>query len=240
MTSPNLADDHAVVERQKEYYRRRAPEYDDWFYRRGRYDHGPATNERWRGEVATVERAIKARGRLGAVLELAAGTGIWTERLVEQADSVTAVDAAHEVLDINRSKLSGRSADVRFVLADIFSWQPDRRYDTVFFGFWLSHVPESRFEEFWALVRKSLAPNGSAFFVDSLAAETSGAVNHVPPDIAAGRARRQLADGSEYEIVKLFWTPDSLQPRLESLGWQATVKGTDTYFIYGEATPSPV
>src|SRR6266511_3494592 len=37
------------------------------------------------------------------------------------------------------SRRSGR----RFIRADIFEWVPDRRYDVVFFGFWLSHVPPS-------------------------------------------------------------------------------------------------
>jgi hypothetical protein len=34
----------------------------------------------------------------------------------------------------------------------------------LFFSFWLSHVPPARFEEFWALVRGALKPEGRAFF----------------------------------------------------------------------------
>ena len=30
-----------------EYYRARAAEYDEWFYRRGRYDRGAAANAQW-------------------------------------------------------------------------------------------------------------------------------------------------------------------------------------------------
>jgi hypothetical protein len=33
---------------------------------------------------------------------------------------------------------------VRFICADLFAWSPERRYDVVFFGFWLSHVPLER------------------------------------------------------------------------------------------------
>jgi hypothetical protein len=53
---------------------------------------------------------------------------------------------------------------VRFVEADLFTWEPDRRYDVVFMGFWLSHVPAERFESFWALVAAALAPRGRMFF----------------------------------------------------------------------------
>ena len=55
---------------------------------------------------------------------------------------------------------------VRFVEADLFAWRPDRRYDAVFFGFWLSHVPLERFDGFWALVADCLAPGGRVCFVD--------------------------------------------------------------------------
>jgi len=45
---------------------------------------------------------------------------------------------------------------VRFIQADLFAWRPDRRYDVVFMGFWLSHVPAERFASFWSLVADCL------------------------------------------------------------------------------------
>ena len=90
-----------------------------------------------------------ARGasrRAARVLELAAGTGIWTRRLVELADRVVAVDANAETLALNTS-------EAELVRADVFEWEPAERFDLVFFSFWLSHVPEERFDEFWSLVR---------------------------------------------------------------------------------------
>jgi hypothetical protein len=51
-----------------------------------------------------------------------------------------------EMLAIAAAQVSGER--VRFVQADLFTWTPDRRYDVVFFGFWLSHVPFERFESF--------------------------------------------------------------------------------------------
>lgn len=55
---------------------------------------------------------------------------------------------------------------MRFIQADLFAWEPDRRYDVVFFGFWLSHVPPARFGSFWALVADCLKPQGRVFFAD--------------------------------------------------------------------------
>ena len=59
-----------------------------------------------------------------------------------------------------------RDDRVRFVQADLFTWVPDRRYDVVFFGFWLSHVPPGRFESFWTLVAGCLKEDGRVFFAD--------------------------------------------------------------------------
>ena len=68
-------------------------------------------------------------------LELACGRGTWTPRLLAHATTVTAVDAAPEMLA--RAAARVRDRRVRFIQAGLFGWQPDRRYDIVFFGFWL-------------------------------------------------------------------------------------------------------
>ncbi|HEV2107332.1 MAG TPA: class I SAM-dependent methyltransferase, partial [Thermomicrobiales bacterium] len=83
---------------QREYYRARAPEYDQWFLRKGRYDQGPELNQRWFDEVEEVRAALDATRIAGDVLEMAAGTGWWTERLAATAEHLTALDASPETL----------------------------------------------------------------------------------------------------------------------------------------------
>ena len=84
------------------------------------------------------------------------------------------------VLIFERAGNEVHSDGVRFVQADIFDWTPDRAYDGVFFANWLSHVPPSRFEDFWALVAKCLKPDGRVVFIDE------------DGDLAAGRKVREL------------------------------------------------
>jgi ubiquinone/menaquinone biosynthesis C-methylase UbiE len=86
-----------------------------------------------------VTEALEAFRPAGSVLELACGPGVWTGQLFRYATDVTAVDASPEMLDIAAARVGDER--VRFVQADLFTWTPDRRYDVVFFGFWLSHVP---------------------------------------------------------------------------------------------------
>jgi demethylmenaquinone methyltransferase/2-methoxy-6-polyprenyl-1,4-benzoquinol methylase len=207
-----------VLSEQKRYYAERAPEYDDWWYRRGRYTRDAERERRWLLDVAELEERLRAFAPRGDVLELAAGTGIWTRRLVPTADRVVALDANAETLALN-------TPAAELVVADLFEWQPPREFDVVFFSFWLSHVPEERFDELWALVRSALRPAGRVFLIDS-----------GPPEVAGDGElqQRQLADGREFTIVKRFWQPDELAGRLSDLGFELDLRLTDnSLFLHG-------
>ena len=225
-----------IENEQVAYYCARAGEYDEWFRRAGRYDRGPEANARWAEEIGLVAEALAAFNPAGDGLELAVGTGWWTERLARYAASLTAVDASPETLAVNKGKLG--DAPVRYIKADLFDWQPDRQYDVVFFSFWLSHVPPERFDAFWRLVRSCLKPNGRVFFLDSRYEGTSTAADHHLEGEDATTTRRRLNDGREFRVVKVFYQPDDLAARLAALGWDVAVQTTPTYFLYGTGTPA--
>jgi SAM-dependent methyltransferase len=206
------------LEEQKRYYAERAPEYDDWWYRRGRYAFEPGEQGRWDADIAELKAALEAFALAGSVLELAAGTGIWTRQLVRLAERVVAVDANAETLARNTS-------EAELVRADVFAWRPEELFDVCFFSFWLSHVPEERFADFWALVLFALRPGGRVFLIDS------------GPGGRAGddeRQVRQLADGREFTIVKRYWTPEQLAARVRPLGFELDLRVTGNgNFLYG-------
>ena len=107
---------------QKSFYRARAPEYDEWWQRRGHYDRGEQGLVEWRHQVGIIDDALDAFGVRGKVLELAGGTGWWTQRLAETAKDLTVVDSSPETLALNRDRV-GRP-DVRYEVADLFDWVP--------------------------------------------------------------------------------------------------------------------
>jgi 2-polyprenyl-3-methyl-5-hydroxy-6-metoxy-1,4-benzoquinol methylase len=221
-----------LINEQIAYYKARAKEYDEWFFRQGRYDRGTNINQQWFMEIEKVRQALTAFKPEGQVLELACGTGIWTQQLLTYAEDITALDAVSEVLSINRDRTL--SAKVRYVQADIFNWQPERKYDIVFFAFWLSHVPPERFEDFWNLVSLSLKPGGRVFLVDSIYDQTSTARDHHLPGSPATIVTRRLNNGSEFHIVKVFYATGTLVEKLRKNGWDFDIKETAHYFIYGQ------
>jgi len=230
MTAPGILQD------QIDYYRARAAEYDQWWFRSGRYDRGPELNARWHAETAAVDAALAdwlAERRPRDVLELACGTGLVTRHLAPRADHVTALDASSEVLAINRARVA--RDNVEYVEADLFAWRPQRQYDAVVFSFWLSHVPPDRFDAFWAMVAQALAPGGAAYLIDSAFDRTSTAKDHVLAARDDGVVTRKLNDGREFRIVKMFYEPAPLTARLQQAGWNAALDRTPNYFIYGSA-----
>ena len=225
-----------LLDEQKAYYRARAGEYDEWFLRQGRYDLGVESNARWFSEIEAVRSRLAALGPVRRALELACGTGLATELLSAQAERVVAVDASPQMLSLNRARAQGGNVD--FVEADLFTWQPDEEFDLVFFSFWLSHVPPDRFAAFWSMVRRALAPGGSVFLWDSLYDPSSIPQDHRLGSPEDTTVRRRLNDGREFEIVKLFYTPENLSARLFEIGWLSDLQATPTHFLYGTATPN--
>ena len=167
-----------------------------------------------------------------SVLELACGRGAWTSQLLRHATDVTAVDASAEMLAVAAARAG--SQRVRFIQADLFAWDPHRRYDVVFFGFWLSHVPPARFDSFWAMVADCLKPQGRVFFADD--------AYRTPDELVEGPSsetiRRHLNDGTSYRLVKVPHKPADLEERLGELGWNIKVTATSGPFYWGAGSRS--
>jgi SAM-dependent methyltransferase len=227
-------DEEDLLAEQRSYYQARAPEYDEWWQRRGRFDRGDKELIEWQRQVAVVDETLGCFGATGSVLELAGGTGWWTERLARTAESLTVVDSSPEVLALNQARV-GRS-DVNYVVADLFDWQPDSHYDVVFFSFWLSHVPRSRFHEFWSLLDSCLTPFGRAFLIDNRNDPQPETPVKDPFAIGYGTDLhlRRLSDGSEHRVVSVMYEPGELQSLIKAEGWSTEIDST-RWFIFGSA-----
>lgn len=213
MTDP----DRQILDEQIAYYRARAAEYDAT---------STPVGDPFAAHAGTIRASLRGHGRWGRVLEIAAGTGQWTGLLADVADDLLVTDASAEMLAIAQAKLGERPA-VRYRVADAFALQAPGAFDTVFFGFFLSHVPMDRFAAFWGLLERLLAPGGRVCFVDE---GLHDAWSETWIDEQRGIVRRTLVDGSLHRAIKVLWRPEELAARLAPLGWEASVQAEGPFY----------
>jgi demethylmenaquinone methyltransferase/2-methoxy-6-polyprenyl-1,4-benzoquinol methylase len=225
--------DAITDEAMRAYYAARAPEYDDWYLRRGRYSHGVIADTAWNAELDQAGQWLDALPIAGEIVELAAGTGWWSPLLASKGQ-LWLYDANEEPLDRARDRLVAHGLAAHIHIRDAWA-PPDRPVDALFCGFWLSHVPRQRLADFLAICRGWLKPGGMFAFIDSQKDPNSGATNHPTPedDIST----RKLDDGRTFTIPKVYYSPSDLEQALLGAGFaKAKVETTPRFFLLGQAT----
>lgn len=220
-----------VLHNQIAYYQARANEYDEWFYRKGHYDWGEEFNVRWADEAQQVRDQLLNHDEVPHILEMACGTGIWTQELIKIGEQVTALDASSEMIAINQAKV--QSDRVTYQQADLFEWQPNQQFDMVFFGFWLSHIPNDKLSGFLKSVHQALKPNGRLFFIDSRKVQSSTSSRQTV-QTKDNIQTRVLNDGRQFEIIKIYYDATQLTQTLIQHDFDINVQTTPTYFIYAD------
>jgi predicted phosphodiesterase/2-polyprenyl-3-methyl-5-hydroxy-6-metoxy-1,4-benzoquinol methylase len=220
--------DGTLRDEQLAYYRARAAEYDTSVRGIGgtgilnAQDTDATANDEWR-QIVT---ALNAVPPVESVLELACGTGIWTEELAKISRSITALDGAQEMIEVNRAKLAGEN--VTYQCVDLFSWQPDQQYDFVFFAFWISHVPPNHLKTFLSKVAQATKIGGSVFIVD----EPQGGVQVSGANREGIYQQRSVQDGRTFQIVKVYYDPNELTRELDKLGFQVETSTIGSAFFH--------
>ncbi|MGO9877005.1 MAG: class I SAM-dependent methyltransferase [Acidimicrobiia bacterium] len=216
--------DRDVLREQREYYEARAAEYDDAYRRVGMYDRGADTNARWQADMARVASAFDQVPINGDIVELAAGTGFWTERLVSRARSLHVIDASAETLAINRRRLGVAAEHVSYEVADLFDWQPSRAWDACVFGFWICKVPDDRIAAFLDTVAKSIRPGGVVCLIDKAASTDPG----------IELEERTLNDGRQFTIIDHPRPPERLVELFAAAGLNIEVETFAERFCLGQ------
>jgi 2-polyprenyl-3-methyl-5-hydroxy-6-metoxy-1,4-benzoquinol methylase len=201
------------------YYAQRAAEYERVY----------AKPER-RADLAALRARIAKIFKGKRVLELACGTGYWTDVIASKAAQVTAIDLNEEVLNIARTKPN--AAKVAFQRGSVYEI-PDlgRVHDALFAGFWWSHVPLEKLDGFLKETSSKIKPGALVAFLDNRYVE--GSSTPVSRTDSAGNTyqQRKLDDGSAHDVLKNFPSEGELIRRVSRHGWGAHVDLLPHYWM---------
>jgi SAM-dependent methyltransferase len=184
------------------YYRHRAPEYEQIYYR-----DNPARRQEIREEEDRLRKLVTSK----SVLELACGTGYWTRVMAETASSITAMDISPEMVEEARKKEYGIPVNIQ--VADMYKQQFEPgQYDVIALGFWFSHHPRHRFNELFDLLECPLKPGGAIWMVDNNPPAEGPSNESVRVDEYGNNfKRRYLNSGREFVILKNYFSRRELE-----------------------------
>jgi ubiquinone/menaquinone biosynthesis C-methylase UbiE len=211
----------------QDYYTARAPEYDRIYAKPERQD-----------DLRQIERWLPPIFAGAGVLEVACGTGYWTQFIAPVATQVTAVDAAPDTMRIARSRPANRN--VEFIEGDAYALRSalgGRKFQRAFAGFWFSHVPKSRVREFLLGFNAALEPGATVVLIDNLFIEGSSTPISDTDGEGNTYQTRPLADGTSHRLIKNF--PSEKELRTATAGHAARVdyRSWQYYWALSYVTP---
>ncbi|HSI58692.1 MAG TPA: methyltransferase domain-containing protein [Ideonella sp.] len=213
---PDTASPNDIA--MQSYYAARAPEYDRVYLKPERQANLRRL-EQWLPPLFTGRR----------VLEVACGTGYWTQFIAPVAAAMVALDTSAQTMAIAAQRVpAGR---VEFLVGDAYALPTDRGvFDAAFAGFWLSHVPRQRQREFLAGLGAALAPGATVVLIDNrFVAGSNQPIVEQDAERNTWQAR-SLDDGSTHRVLKNFPTEAELRASVEGLGEQVEYLACEYYW----------
>lgn len=202
------------------YYKDRAKEYEKVYQ-------NPAEQE----DLQTAEKIFQDLFAQKTVLEIACGTGYWTERIAETATSIYATDINESVIEIAKER---QKSNISFAVADMFDFTPDEKFDGVFGGFIWSHILLEDLDKFLEKVKSFLKPSGTIVFIDGKAVEgTNHDIKNITKTDEHGNTfqTRKLENGTTHLVLKNFPSKEFLIEKLSSVAMEINFTSLKYYWI---------
>ena len=209
------------------YYASRAGEYDNIYLKPER-----------QADLRDIEQWLPPIFADARVLEIACGTGYWTQFMAPVAANIVALYTAPETLEIARSRV--RAEKVQFLVGSAYelAWHVPT-FDAAFAGFWFSHIRKARRREFLVGLNAALRPGAKVVLIDNRYVEgSSSPVTEQDLDGDTDQTRR-LADGSTHRVLKNFPGEDELRETVVGLAERATFKSWQYYWAFDYVVAMP-
>jgi demethylmenaquinone methyltransferase/2-methoxy-6-polyprenyl-1,4-benzoquinol methylase len=216
--------DQALID----YYSCRAREYDRIYERPER-----------QADLGGLRDAVADWLRDRQVLELACGTGYWTDVIAPTARSVLATDASAEVLEVARARL-GAATGVKFRAADAFDLgSVPGDFDAAVAGFWVSHLDRRELSAWLASLAARLGPGARVVLLDNRFVEGSSTALSRRDDDGNTFQVRRLESGAEHEVRKNFFEEAELRELLRPTAEDLHVRISDCYWAVRYSVAAP-
>jgi SAM-dependent methyltransferase len=188
------------------YYAQRAAEYESIY----------AKPER-QSDLKVAVQILQDIFRGKVVLEIACGTGYWTQFIARSANQINATDINESVLEIARSK-EYPSNNVQFSRVDLYDIQADPCTTALFAGFIWSHIKLEQLEHFIDKLNSLVLPGGMVVIMDNLF--VPGSSTPIAERDAMGNTfqHRHLKLGDSFLVLKNFPQREELEALLNSKG----------------------
>lgn len=194
------------IQEMNAYYDKVAPLHDKFM--------GYMTNEAMEELLAPIIEWVEPLVRGRDVLEIACGTGNWTQVLSRRAKSVLAVDQSPAYLRIARSKVYAKD-NVTFLEEDAYALEGvEAQFEAAFAADWWSHIPRSHVPVFVESLMGKLLPGSAVVLLDMLPSPGLDAMFSHYDDEGNCIHRRRFDDGTEFEVVKNFPSEPELREAL--------------------------
>jgi SAM-dependent methyltransferase len=199
------------------YYAARAPEYDRVYLKPER-----------QSDLRAIEGWLPSFFANASVLEIACGTGYWTQFIARSAARIVAIDTSPETMRIAKSRVP--QDKVEFLVGDAYDLPTHlEKFGAAFAGFWFSHIPRSRRRAFLQGLGALLEPDAKVVLLDNLYVEgSSSSITETDPEGNTYQTRR-LDDGSTHRVLKNFPSEGELQTAIAGFGSGGTLS-TWQYF----------
>jgi SAM-dependent methyltransferase len=203
-----------------EYYAKRAYEYEKIYEKPERQD-----------DLAMLKELLSDSFGGKKVLEVACGTGYWTQFVAKSAKSIFASDANREVLEIARTKSFG-ICKVEFAEDDAYCLKKAIcHYDAGFHAFWWSHIPVQRIAEFLKTFHSKLISGAKVIMIDNKFIEGNSTPISRHDEDGNTYQIRSLKDGSRHEVLKNFPSSGDIQNQLKNFATDIKIQLMDYYWV---------
>lgn len=190
-----MSNDASLID----YYAKRANEYERIYEKPERQN-----------DLAKLKELFQKTCAGHKILEIACGTGYWTQAISQMAKSITATDFNEEVLQIARAKKYG--CEVSFQKADALNLSfPQNNFTAGLAAAWWSHLRKSEIRSFLSQFHRQFSSGALIVFMDNRFVPNSNTPISRTDDEDNTYQLRKLENGNEYEVLKNF--PDEKEAR---------------------------